>query len=157
MAKVYLETSFFSACVSNRDDDGSLWRRQESQAWWTVQRRYHELMISAEVLGELSQPSYPNRVPALRMTAGLTLLPVTPEIIGLAKVLVEEKVMPGPESAGDAIHSAVCAVHRVEYLLTWNQKHLANVNKVKHLQLICIRTGYIAPQIVTPERLWTEE
>ena len=49
MAKVYLETSFFSACVWDRQDPRSLARQDESRRWWAQQRHLHELKISAEV------------------------------------------------------------------------------------------------------------
>ncbi len=63
--------------------------------------------------------------------------------------------MPGPESSGDSLHVAAATVHSMQYLLTWNVKHLANVNKVRHLQEVCRRVGYLPPAIVTPDLLWT--
>ena len=90
------------------------------------------------------------------MIHGIYLLPVNEEVRGLAKTLVREKVMPGPE-AGDAVHVAVATVHRMEYLLTWNVRHLANANKIEHLRVICRRVGYLPPQIITPEVLWDYE
>lgn len=61
--------------------------------------------------------------------------------------------MPGPV-AGDAVHLAVAAVHGVDYLLSWNAKHLANPNKAAHLRWIALKAGVTVPQIVTPELLW---
>lgn len=61
--------------------------------------------------------------------------------------------MPSPV-AGDALHVAASCIHRIDYLLSWNVRHLANPNKVSHLQTICVRTGHIPPKIVTPELLW---
>lgn len=52
MARVYLETSFVSACVTDRDDASSLCRRKASREWWDTQRVYHNLFISAEVIRE---------------------------------------------------------------------------------------------------------
>lgn len=155
MARVYLETSFFSACMSGRTDAASVFRRQESQRWWTVQRGVHELSLSAEVLRELSDPVFPQRDGALAMTVGLNLLPLNADVVGLAKILVREQVMPGPESSGDSLHVAAATVHSMEYVLTWNVKHLANLNKVRHLQEVCRRVGYAPPSIVTPDLLWT--
>jgi len=129
----------------------------ESQTWWTLQRKFHHLVISAEVLRELSDPAHPNRELALRMTAGMSLLPIIERAEMLAQMLVREKAMPGPESAGDAIHLAVATVHGVEFLLTWNQKHLAKVNKVRHLQAICSKAGYTAPIIAMPDQFWADE
>ena len=61
--------------------------------------------------------------------------------------------MPGPVF-GDAVHVAVCCVQQVHYLLSWNVRHLANPNKLAHLQTICVRTGHTPPWIITPDLLW---
>jgi len=75
----------------------------------------------------------------------LAALALTPEVFGIAAVLVSERVMPGPAVEGDAVHLAVAIVHRINYLLTWNQRHLANPNKRTHLLVVCSRLGYLAP------------
>jgi hypothetical protein len=77
----------------------------------------------------------------LALIADYRLLAVTREVLGTAKVFVQEKVMPAPAEGGDAMHVALCAVHRVEFLLSWNVRHLANQNKVRHLQRMCARFG----------------
>ena len=63
-----------------------------------------------------------------------------------------------PQSvAGDAIHVAVATVYGMDYMLTWNVRHLANVNKTEHLTVICRRVGYVPPRILTPDLLWEYE
>ncbi|MCK6483433.1 MAG: hypothetical protein L6R00_04770 [Phycisphaerae bacterium] len=57
---------------------------------------------------------------------------------------------------GDATHLAVACVQEVDFLLTWNIRHLANPNKLDHLTIINRRLGLLTPQIVTPEMLWEE-
>ena len=52
---------------------------------------------------------------------------------------------------------SVATVHRMEYVLTWNVRHLANANKLEHLRIICRRVGYLPPQMVTPDTLWDYE
>ena len=59
--------------------------------------------------------------------------------------------MPGPAAEGDALHVAATLVHRMDHLVTWNQRHLANQNKRTHLQVVCARLGYLLPEIVTPD------
>jgi hypothetical protein len=156
MARVYLETSFVSACVTNRTDVPSLYRREASQDWWRTQRRMHEVFVSAEVVAELSRPSYPMSAQAREWVRDVPLLSLTEEVLGLAEVLVRERVMPGP-IGGDATHVAVSCVHRVEYMLSWNVRHLANANKRRHLDKVCVRAGYLPPMIVTPDLLWEKE
>ena len=156
MARVYLETSFVSACVTDRNDTASAYRRQVTTDWWREQRVNHELFVAEEVVAELSHPDFRHRSDATALIRGIPLLSMTEEVRGLARILVREKVMPGPV-AGDAIHVAVSTVHRMEYVLTWNVRHLANANKLEHLRVICRRVGYLPPQIVTPDILWDYE
>ncbi len=156
MARVYLETSFVSATVTDRNDTASAYRRQVSATWWKEQRGKHELFVSEEVLAELSHPGFRHRADAIALIHGIPLLSTSEDVRGLAKILVREKVMPGPV-AGDAIHVAVATVHGIEYMLTWNVRHLANANKLEHLRVICRRVGYVPPQIVTPDILWDYE
>ena len=124
-----------------------------STGWWQEQRDKHTLFVAEEVLVELSHPEFRRRADAAALVHGIPLLPTNQDVRGLARILVREKVMPGP-IAGDAVHVAVATVHRMEYVLTWNVRHLANVNKLEHLRVVCRRAGYVPPQIVTPEILW---
>lgn len=156
MARVYLETSYVSACVSSRRDLASRYRRELSLEWWRVQSGRHSLFVSAEVIRELSSPSYPQRGRAVEFLRGIPLLSLDSEVEGLARFLIREKVMPGPV-AGDALHVAVASWHEMEYMLTWNVKHLANPRKVRHLDTICLRFGLVAPRILTPDLLWEGE
>jgi hypothetical protein len=155
VAKVYLETSFFSACVTTRTDvDSQSWKGR-SLSWLKTQAPKHELFISAEVVAELSVPTYPNREAALAFTAGMQLLSVDEQVLMLGQMLIEQRVMPGPLK-GDAIHVAVAAYHGMEYLLSWNVKHLANPNKRVHLARVLMNVGRAVPAIVTPEVLWED-
>ncbi|MBI5362769.1 MAG: hypothetical protein HZA53_06290 [Planctomycetes bacterium] len=153
MARIYLETSFVSACVTDRQDVASAYRRDESLQWWRSEAARHALFVSAEVLAELSAPGHRRSLEAVEWIRGIPLLPIGPDEVGLAKLFVNERVMPGPVG-GDALHVAVACWHRCEHLLSWNVKHLANPNKSKHLAVLCMRMGLPAPSIVTPESLW---
>ncbi len=157
MALVYLDSSFFSVCVSTRTDARSVVWRESSVEWWQTQASRHALFISAEVVTELSAADFPQSEAALSMLTGLNLLPLSPEVVGLASILVREKLMPMPAVSGDAIHVAAATVHQLDYLITWNIRHLANPNKRKHMAAVCLRLGLIPPQIITPDMLQEED
>jgi hypothetical protein len=106
------------------------------------------------VIRELVSPEFSRRRAAMAMTQGLNLLEHTPEAVGLAQLLVEDRVMPGPAVEGDALHIATAVVHRMDYVLSWNVRHLANPNKRVHLAVICMRLNLTVPQVVTPDMLW---
>ena len=158
MARVYLETSFFSECCTIRTGEIARGRRATSLNWWHQHAARFDLFISNEVVRELSSPEFPEEVrgPALSMLSGLSVLELTSEVLGVASLLVAEQVMPRPAVEGDALHVAATVVHRIEYLMTWNQKHLANPNKRTHLMVVCARLGYLVPQIVTPDLMIVE-
>jgi hypothetical protein len=153
VATVYLETSFVSACVSDRTDPKSVYRHESSLEWWSTQRPRHEVFVSAEVIRELSDTAFLRRDQALDWIADVPLLAVTQEVQGLANLLVNERVMPSPPT-GDALHVATATVFGLDYMLSWNVRHLANPNKLRHLRVICLRAGLTPPQIVTPDLLW---
>jgi hypothetical protein len=153
---VYLETSFISECVSDRADPVSTYRRGVSIEWRASQRTRFTCFTSVETVEELSDPEYLHSREALDLIDRVPLLPITDEALGLARLLIREKVMPGP-AKGDAVHLAVAAVHGMDYVLSWNVRHLANPSKVAHLGAICLRAGILPPMIVTPDLLWEED
>lgn len=156
MTRVYLDTSFVSACVSTRADPASIVRRESSIEWWNSQRHHHTVYISAEVINELDQKTFSAREAALTFIDDLEVVPTTDAVLGLAEILIEHKLMPAP-IGGDAVHVAACCQHGIEYLLSWNVRHLANPNKTHHLRSICSRLGLIPPIIVTPDLLWSDQ
>ncbi len=111
MARVYLETSFFSACVSTRTSAKSVAWRETSIEWWQTQAARHELYVSDEVVAELSDPDFAQGPAALEMLRGLRLLELGPEVRVLAGILVREKGMPRPAVSGDALHVAAADRH----------------------------------------------
>ncbi len=153
MARVYLETSFFSACVSTRASAKSVTWRETRVDWWQTEGVRHELYVSDEVVVELSDPAFAQGPAALEMLRGLRLLELGPEVRGLAGILVREKVMPRPAVSGDALHVAAATTHGMDYVLTWNVQHMANPNKRTHFAMLCLRLSLMPPQIVTPDLL----
>ena len=57
------------------------------------------------------------------------------------------------EAIEDALHVAVAAAHGMDYLLTWNCRHIANAAMRNRIADICTSSGVEAPVICTPEEL----
>jgi hypothetical protein len=70
----------------------------------------------------------------------------------LTAAIVGAGVLP-PKAVRDAAHIAVATVHGVEYLLTWNCRHLANAQISRRVARICSDYGFAMPTICTPEEL----
>lgn len=88
----------------------------------------------------------------LTLIQDLTRLEMSEEIITFANRLIDHKVVPKRE-LGDAYHLSIACVHGINYLLTWNCKHLANAEKREDIEKTCFNFGYISPVICTPEEL----
>lgn len=150
MPRVYLETSFISACVTTRTSLRSRYERGTSLNWWENEASGHELYVSDEVLNELSSPRFPNRDTALGFIRDVPALPITEAMVEFAAVLVERMVMPRPV-AGDALHVSIATIADMDFLVTWNVRHLANPNKLLHLNGVCLEFGHICPRILRPD------
>ncbi|WP_083848437.1 PIN domain-containing protein [Thiorhodovibrio frisius] len=60
------------------------------------------------------------------------------------------------QAEADALHIAISAVHRIDYLLTWNCRHIDNATRKPMLRAICEKAGYCCPEICTPMELLPE-
>ena len=155
-ASVYIETTVPSAYITRRSDPSSLHRRNVTREWWDSQLNLYDVYMSDNVLLELEGGEWPGQPEALDLIDPLPRLAVAPEVIAVAARYVAERLVPA-DLGGDATHLAVTCVHAMDFLLTWNIRHLANPNKLDHLTVINRRLGLLTPQIVTPEMLWLEE
>ena len=53
----------------------------------------------------------------------------------------------------DALHLAIASFYRMDYLLTWNCRHLANANKFRRIEAVNAEMGLSIPLLVTPHQL----
>jgi predicted nucleic acid-binding protein len=89
------------------------------------------------------------------LALGVPVLADAPELKGIVRLYLEHQLMP-QDDAGDALHLAIASFHAVDYLMTWNCRHLANANKFEHICRINLRLGLLTPLIVTPAQLFEE-
>jgi len=88
----------------------------------------------------------------LAIIGGLPALDVTESVESLTRAIMAAGILP-PRAFPDAAHVAVSAVHAVDYLLTWNCKHLANAQIARRIAVVCEKLGHRVPIICTPEEL----
>jgi hypothetical protein len=69
-----------------------------------------------------------------------------------AKRMVSDGALPR-SAADDALHIALAVVHGVDYLLTWNCRHIDNAQNKPLIRRLCDTAGYAFPEICTPEEL----
>ena len=99
---------------------------------------------------------YPWREEAIAFLAGTPYLDVGDDVLRVADLFRRQLLAPRKDPR-DAVHMAFASVYRIDCLLSWNCRHLANANKAVHLRAVCDREGLWTPTLATPEQLWPEE
>jgi len=150
--KVYLETSVISYLAARLSRDLIVAGHQQiTQEWWDSRQEW-DLSISALVVSEAGTGDTDAAARRLALLEGLPLLRLNETAITLAERLLAEAALPS-KAREDALHIAIAAVHGIDYLLTWNCKHIANAVKRPLIETICETSGYHPPIICTPEEL----
>lgn len=152
---VYIETTIPSFHYEVRSEPAMIARRESTQRWWVNEGPNYDLVTSAFVLGELQEGDYPGKQDALTLISDVPLLEIAPEIEEIVAVYAARRLMPCRD-LGDAYHLAVASFYGVDFLLTWNCRHLANANKVGHLRAVNAELGLLVPVVTTPDLLLME-
>ena len=156
MESVYLETTFISYLVARPSRDVIVaGHQQTTQEWWGNRRSEFVCSVSQVVIEEASVGDPTEVQKRLAIIGGLPTLAITDDANALTHAIMAAGILP-PQVVRDAAHVAVAAVHEVDYLLTWNCKHLANAQITRRIALVCEKTGHKMPIICTPEELMGE-
>ncbi|MFM6477282.1 MAG: type II toxin-antitoxin system VapC family toxin [Dolichospermum sp.] len=123
-----------------------------TQNWWDTRRQNFTLYISEVVLEELARGDQEIATKRLELISELPLLAINEAVEELAQQFLIKSNLP-PKASDDALHIALATVYKVDYLLTWNCKHIANAQIQKKLSQISIQSGYELPTICTPYEL----
>ena len=151
--KVYIETTVVSYLTARPSRDLIIAAHQQlTQEWWENRRADFDLYASQLVIQESSAGDAVMAQKRLKILDEVPLLDANREAISLARTLVEKGPIP-EKAAVDALHIAVATVHGMDYLLTWNCKHIANAEMQTSVGKICRESGYEPPIICTPEEL----
>jgi len=154
---VYIETSIISFLTSRPSRDLSmLYHQQVTRDWWENCREKYHLYISDPVYTEIAKGDASASTLRLEAVRGIELLPTTPEVDDLAQELLDSHSLPA-KAATDAYHIAIAAYHGMDFLLTWNCKHIANPFAERHFRRIITQNGYQYPVITTPVHFDTSE
>ena len=151
--QVYIETTVASHLVARptRDAKMAAWQRETRRFWHDYANRF-EFVTSDVVLNEAGRGDADAANLRLAALAGLTVLEASPETAELCDNLLAAGAIP-QNSRSDAEHIAIAAVHGVAYLITWNYKHLLNLDKKQLINEVCEAAGFRPVVICTPSEL----
>jgi hypothetical protein len=153
METLYLETTFISYLVARPSQDAIVaGHQQTTQQWWVNRRAAFNCFVSPVVTQEASSGDPSEAQKRLAVISNLPLLQMTPDVQSLIREITSAGILP-PNAFADAAHVAVATIHRIDFLLTWNCKHLANAQIAKQIRLVCDRLGFAMPTICTPDEL----
>ena len=148
----YVETTIVSYLTARTSRDLVRAAHQQlTKEWWGRRERY-DLYVSEAVLHEAADGDPVAAAERLAAVAGIAVLDV-PAVVGdLAHRPLVDHALPA-KAAVDTVHIAIAAVNGMDYLLTWNCKHIADATTRSSINESCRRAGWAAPVICTPEEL----
>lgn len=150
--KIYVETSVISYLTARPSKTiiGAA-HQQITLAWWELRSDY-ELLVSQSVWQECAAGDPAAAQKRLAALEGIPVLAVTQDMIRLAQALIEQTIIPA-RAIEDALHIAVSTLHHVDFLLTWNCRHIANPVMQEKIAVYLAELGLFLPIICTPEEL----
>ncbi|MCY4509163.1 MAG: type II toxin-antitoxin system VapC family toxin [Acidobacteria bacterium] len=150
---IYIETSVFSYLTAEPSTDIVTAARQaHTRRWWNESRHDYDLYVSEFVVSEAAAGDPLQADRRLAALAGIAEIQLGDTAADLAEILVQQGPLPA-NAALDALHIAVAVTGGMEYLLTWNFKHLANATMRGQIERRCRLSGLEPPVICTPEEL----
>jgi len=150
---IYLETTIIGYLAMRVSGVLRIAANQETtRDWWDNQRQRFELFVSRYVVEECSHGDPVAAQERLVFLAGIPLLEISDETVSLANALLSRVPLP-TKAVIDALHISVAALNGVQYLLTWNCRHIANPSLRVRIESVCREMGCEPPVICTPQEL----
>lgn len=150
---VYIETSILGYLTARPSRDLVVAANIEiTREWWETRRSAFQLYTSQAVIQETSQGDVQIASQRLEIIRNFELLDLNQSVLVLAEQFLERSSLPAKANI-DAVHIATATVHGMDYLLTWNCKHIANAQIQRKLSEISLDLGYELPILCTPYEL----
>ena len=150
---VYIETSVVSYLTAWPSRDMVVAAYQQiTRDWWRNARDRFELVASELVVSEAGAGDPDAAKHRLETLEAITLLAATEDAADLTQRLLDLEAVPR-NAADDAAHIAIAVAHGVDYLVTWNFRHIANAAMRSRINRICRQAGYNPTTICTPNEL----
>ena len=157
MATAYIETTIPSYYTArNARSILQAGRQISTREWWDSGYSGFDLVTSTETLNEAAEGDSEMAKARLRLLAGIRILPVTETAAELARILIGAGLVPAIASP-DAVHIALASVHQIDFLVTWNFKHIANPHIRERMRSKINDSGFHMPVMCSPEELLNDD
>jgi predicted nucleic acid-binding protein len=127
----------------------------------TDTKSFFDRVINKDFIVYISEVSHVELLPAPQRvkdvvgkipTDCLIDLPFTEEARDLANNYIKEKAL-GEASFNDAYHIAIATINRIDVLVSWNFRHIVNLDKIRLFNAINLKLGYTVIDIRSPKEL----
>lgn len=150
---VYIESSVVSYLTAKPSRDLIVAAYQKiTRDWWDSELNKHECFISDFVVDEISRGDVNASLERLKAIKGFKKLSLNEEVFDIVKEYKKFLYIP-EKSQLDLYHLALSVGNGMDYVLSWNFKHIANVYIRKKLTELNLSLGLRTPTICTPEEL----
>ena len=150
---VYIETSILGHLTARPTDNLIVAANIKiTQDWWHDFSGSFVLYASEVVEDEAAKGDRAIAAQRLNLLKSFMLLELTEEAFELSQAFLSQSNLPS-KASNDALHMALATVYGLDYLLTWNCKHMANAQIQRKLSQISSELGYVLPVICTPYEL----
>ena len=157
MDTIYVETTVVGSLAGRMHPDPLIAARQTAtRKWWKSASQKYRLLISELVIDECNAGDPTAAAERLAVINGIDLLDASEDVENLADALVSHQAVPRSQPR-DAFHIAIAAVHGIQYIVTWNFKHILNPTLQNRIGAVCRDCGFEPPVICTPEQLLEAE
>lgn len=151
-SKVYLETTIVSYLVAAPTKDlVQAAHQQLTRQWWAGRHRF-DLFVSRVVGAEARRGDATAGARRVRALRGVPWLAGGRRGARLAEALLRTGALP-QKAQVDAVHVGIATVNGIDYLLTWNLRHLANAVLRGKIEETVRAAGLVPPIICTSEEL----
>ena len=145
MESVYLETTVVGTIASRDHPDPIILARQSvTRRWWRDASIRYRLYISDLVIVECSAGGSSAAAERQQVIHELDILSPLDDAESLVESLLNGSAVPKTEPR-DAAHIALAAVHGMDFLVTWNFKHILNPHTQHLIDAIIRDAGFIPP------------
>jgi predicted nucleic acid-binding protein len=149
--RIYVDTSVIGGCLDDEFRTPSIRLFNRSRAGGAL------LVISDITLAELaSAPANVRNVIDDLPRGCLELIRQNAEAEALAEDYIGQAVV-SRRMLADALHIALATVARVDVLVSWNFRHIVNLDRIHGFNAVNLRAGYPLLEIRSPLELWTDD
>lgn len=149
--RLYIDTSVFGGFYDEEFEEFT------KPLFARIQQKEFILLFSTVTQDELENAPAQVRQLVQHLKVDFTeFVELTEEAVELATRYITEKIV-GQTSYADCLHIALATIHHADFLVSWNFKHIVNVQRIMGYNSINIKNGYKQLEIRSPRDLMTYE